>query len=259
MTASLAVQVPALAHRSIRQTIRQPASFAPAILFPLLLLAVNTGGLRAITHLPGFPTSSYLDFFIAFTFMQGALFATLNSGTALARDIQTGFLNRLSLTPLRPVSLLSGHLSGALFMGLVQTIVYLAVGAAFGVRLETGFAGVIVLLALAALVTLAFASFGTFFAIRTGSGEAVQGLFPLFFVLLFLSSMFLPRNLITTDWFRHVATFNPISYMIEAIRSLIIQGWNAEALVLGFGFAAALAAVGVALSAMALRTRLARS
>ncbi len=255
----LAVQVKALARRSIRRTLRQPASVAPAILFPLLLLAVNTGGLRAITQLPGFPTSSYLDFFIAFTFMQGALFATLNSGTDLARDIQTGFLSRLSLTPLRRISLLAGHLSGAMFMGLVQALIYLSVGVAFGVRLETGFAGVIVLLALAGLVTLGFASLGSFFALRTGSGEAVQGLFPLFFVLLFLSSMYLPRNLISTDWFREIATYNPVSYMIEAIRSLIIEGWNAEALALGFGCAAALATVGLTLSSIALRTRLGRA
>ena len=80
-------------------------------------------------------------------------------------------------------------------------------------------------------------------ALRTGSGEAVQGMFPLFFVLLFLSSMKLPRNLIQTDWFRAVATWNPVSYLIEGIRSLLITGWDAEALALGFGFAAAIAVI----------------
>ncbi len=259
MNGALTIQVTALARRSIRRTMRQPASVAPAILFPLLLLAVNAGGLRAITQLPGFPTSSYLDFFIAFTFMQGALFATLNSGTDLARDIQTGFLSRLSLTPLRRVSLLGGHLSGAMFMGLLQAIVYLSVGIAFGVRFETGFAGVLVFLVLVGVITLGFASIGTFFALRTGSGEAVQGLFPLFFVALFLSSMYLPRDLISTDWFRQVATYNPVSYMIEALRSLIIEGWNTEALALGFGCAAVLAIVGLTLSSRALSTRLGRA
>lgn len=259
MTALVATQVGALAGRSVRRTIRQPANIVIALVFPLILLAVNSGGLRSVTGLPGFPTDTYIDFFIAFTFVQGALFATINSGTDLARDIQTGFLSRLSLTPLRRIGLLAGHLSGAVFMGVVQAVAYLCVGLAAGVTIESGFGGVLVLLLLAALITLAFASLGTFLALRTGSGEAVQGMFPLFFILLFLSSMALPRNLIETDWFREVATYNPVSYLIEGIRSLIITGWNGEALALGFGIAAALALGALALAAVALRTRLGRA
>ena len=71
------------------------------LIFPMMLLAVNSGGLKAETHLPGFPTHSFLAFALAVPFIQGALFATMNAGTDLARDIQTGFLNRLSLTPMR--------------------------------------------------------------------------------------------------------------------------------------------------------------
>ena len=93
------------------------------------------------------------------------------------------------------------------------------------------------LLVLAMLIALAFASLGAFVGLRTGSGEAVQGVFPLFFVFLFLSSSSLPRNLIEQDWFRTIATYNPVSYLIEGIRSLIIFGWDGEALALGFGFA----------------------
>jgi ABC-2 type transport system permease protein len=243
----------------VRRTLRQPANIAFALLFPLLLLAVNSGGLRAVTHLPGFPTDSYLDFFIAFTFMQGALFATLNSGTDLARDIQTGFLNRLALTPVRRVGLLAGHLSGAMFMGFVQALVYLCAGLAAGVTIAAGFGGALVLLLLVGLITLGFAALGAALALRTGSGEAVQGTFPLFFILLFLSSMALPRNLIQTDWFREVATYNPVSYLIEAMRSLIIIGWDSEALALGFGIAATIAVGAIALASFTLRTRLTRT
>jgi ABC-2 type transport system permease protein len=259
VSAIVATQVRALARRSVRRTLRQPANIIFALAFPLILLAVNAGGLRSVTELPGFPTDTYLDFFIAFTFIQGALFATINSGTDLAKDIQTGFLSRLSLTPLRRVALLAGHLSGAVFMGVVQALVYLCVGLAAGVTIETGFAGALVVLVLAGLITLGFAALGTFLALRTGSGEAVQGMFPLFFILLFLSSMALPRDLIQTDWFREVATYNPVSYMIEAIRSLIITGWDAQALALGFGIVAALVVGALTLATLALRTRLART
>jgi ABC-2 type transport system permease protein len=252
-------QVYVLARRSVVRTARQPANVIFPLVFPLLLLAVNAGGLKAATQLPGFPTSSFVAFALAIPFIQGALFATMNAGTDLARDIQTGFLNRLSLTPMRGVALLAGQLGGIVTMGLIQALVYLSVGVAVGVRLASGFGGALVLLAFSVLISIGFGALGAFAALRTGSGEAVQSLFPAFFVFLFLSSMNLPRNLIEIDWFRTVATVNPVSYLIECIRSLIIVGWDGEALALGFGVALAITVASLALASISLRTRLARS
>jgi len=252
-------QVFVLARRSVVRTARQPANVIFPLVFPLLLLAVNAGGLKAATQLPGFPTNSFVAFALAIPFIQGALFATMNAGTDLARDIQTGFLNRLSLTPMRGVALLAGQLGGIVTMGLIQALVYLSVGLAVGVRLASGFGGALVLLAFAVLISIGFGALGAFAALRTGSGEAVQSLFPAFFVFLFLSSMNLPRNLIEIDWFRFVATVNPVSYLIECIRSLIIVGWDGEALALGFGVALAITVVSLVLASLSLRTRLARS
>ena len=107
----------------------------------MMLLAVNSGGLKAETKLPGFPTTSFVAFALAVPFMQGALFATMNAGTDLARDIQTGFLSRLSLTPMRRLALLGGQLGGVVTLGLLQAIVYLSVGIAVGVRFESGVRG----------------------------------------------------------------------------------------------------------------------
>ena len=252
-------QVFLLARRSVVRTIRQPANVIAPLLFPLMLLAVNSGGLEAETRLPGFPTSSFVAFALAVPFIQGALFATMNAGTDLARDIQTGFLNRLSLTPMRGVALLGGQLGGVVTMGVVQAAVYLSVGYLVGVRFASGALGVLVLFAFALLVSLGFGALGAFAALRTGSGEAVQSLFPAFFVFLFLSSMNIPRNLIETTWFRDVATANPVSYLIECVRSLIITGWDAEALALGFGIAAVITVVSLALASWALRVRMART
>lgn len=255
----LLTQVGLLARRSVVRTFRQPANVVFAFFFPLLLLAVNVGGLDAAVRIPGFPSDSFLDFALAFTFMQGALFATTNAGTDLARDIQTGFLNRLALTPLRGSALLAGQLAGIVVLGLAQSLLYLSVGLAAGARLQAGAAGVVVLLMLAALIATAFGAIGAFLALRTGSGEAVQGLFPLLFVLLFLSSMNLPRNLIEIDWFRTVATINPVSYLIEGLRSLIISGWDAQALALAFGIGLGLAAAALGAASLALKGRLART
>ena len=256
---ALAVQVGQIAQRSVVRTLRQPASAIPPFLFPAALLAVTSAGLNSATRLPGFPSDSFLAFFLAFPFIQGALFATMNAGTDLARDIQTGFLNRLALTPMRGAALIIGHLAGVVTMGFLQACFYLTIGLVAGVSIASGPVGVVVILILATLIAFAFGALGAFFALQTGSGEAVQGLFPLLFVGLFLSSMNLPRNLIETDWFRIVATLNPISYLIEAIRSLIIYGWNPQALVLGFGCALLIAALSITASVWAMRRRLTRT
>ncbi len=183
----------------------------------------------------------------------------MNTGTDLARDIQTGFLSRISLTPIRPVALLLGQLGGTVTLGLLQAAVYLAVGLIAGVRFASGPAGVVVLFALYTLVVLAFGAIGLYAALRTGSGEAIQGLFPLFFVFLFISSMAIPRNLMSVTWFHDVATVNPVSYLIEGVRSLIIIGWDGEALALGFGIAATVSLVAVLFASRALDQRLAGS
>ena len=251
-------QVYLLGRRSVVRTIRQPANVVGPLVFPMLLLAVNSGGLKAETRLPGFPTSSFVAFALAVPFIQGALFATMNTGTDLARDIQTGFLNRLALTPMRGIALLCGQLGGVIVLSLVQAAVYLTVGYVTGVRFAAGPAGVALLFVFAALVGLAFGALGAFAALRTGSGEAVQSLFPVFFVFLFISSMNIPRNLIEVTWFRDAATVNPVSYLLETVRSVIIVGWDAQALALGFGIAGAVAVIALALSSWALRVRMAR-
>jgi ABC-2 type transport system permease protein len=252
-------QVFQLGRRSVVRTVRQPANVVGPLVFPMLLLAVNSGGLRSTTQLPGFPTTSFVAFALAVPFIQGALFATMNTGTDLARDIQTGFLSRLSLTPMRGVALLAGQLGGVVVLTIAQAFVYLAVGFIVGVRLESGLAGVLVIVLFAIVVGLGFGSLGAFAALRTGSGEAVQSLFPVFFVFLFISSMNIPRNLIEATWFRDLATANPVSYLLECVRSLIITGWDAEALALGFGIAASIALVAMAAASWALRVRMARS
>jgi ABC-2 type transport system permease protein len=248
-----------IAWRSVRRTVRQPANVIAPLAFPLILLAVNSNGLRAATHLPGFPTDSFVSFFLPFAFIQGALFAALTAGTDLARDIDTGFLNRLALTPLRGTGLLVGQLGGAMAQALAQALVYLGVGLALGVHFASGLKGIVVLVVLALTVGAAWGAVGIWIALRTGSGEAVQSQFPILFFFIIISSMNLPRNLIEADWFRTAATLNPVSYMIEGLRSLIIEGWDTQALALGFGFAILAVGLAMALAALELRKRMART
>jgi ABC-2 type transport system permease protein len=252
-------QVGAIARRSILRTARQPASVIPPLIFPVALMTVNAAGLQSSTELAGFPTDSFLAFALAVPFIQGALFSTMNAGTDLARDVQTGFINRLALTALRDWALLVGQLSGVVVLGIFQAVFYLVVGIASGVHFASGPAGVALLLFYAAIVSLSFGALGAWLAFRMGSGETIQAMFPVLFVFLFISSMNAPRNLIGVDWFRTAATLNPVSYMIEAVRSLIIEGWNLQALALGFGFTIVIGVISLALASRALRTRMTRT
>src|SRR3984957_18207759 len=241
-TPSLATQVGVLAQRSVLRTIRQPAQIIPSLIFPLFMLAVNASGLKSATNIPGFPTHSYITFALAIPFMQGALFGIINAGTDIANDIETGFLNRLQMTPVRGVALLAGELAGVVGFGILTVLFYIVIGLIFGPHAQAGTPLALVLLALTAVIMLGFGALGALAALRTGSGEAVQGLFPVFFVLLFLSSMYLPRNL--------------VSYLLEGIRSVLITGWDGTALARAFAIAAAVAVVGLVTSSLALRARI---
>jgi len=198
---SLVEQTRAIARRAVVRTTRQRALIIFPMVFPLILFAINGSALSSATRIAGFPTHNYRDFLIAMPFIQGAMFVSITAGVDLARDIETGFLNRLSMTPVRGEALLVGQLGGALVLGVIQAIAYLFVGLATGVTFVTGVGGALVLLVLSILISFAFASLGVLLALRFGTGEAVQGVFPLLFVTLFLSSASLPRNLIKASWF----------------------------------------------------------
>ena len=248
-----------MARRSVLQTLRQPAMVIPPVVFPLLLVSINAAGLSAATKIPGFPADSYWDFAIAVPFIQGSLFAAINAGTAMARDVETGFIMRLAMTPMRRMALLIGQLIGVMTVAFVSAFIYIGAGFVAGMDFKAGALGIPAIILLGTLVALAFAGIGAYIGLRSGSGEAVQGIFPLLFVFLFLSSVNLPRNLIEQDWFRTIATYNPVSYLVEGVRSLIITGWDTRALALGFGFATLIAVISVSLAAGALRTRLIRT
>jgi ABC-2 type transport system permease protein len=261
----MALELPDVAHmahlsrRSAVRALNEPAVMIPTTVFPLIFFGVLAGGVSAAGKVPGFPASSYTDFAFTAPFIQVSLLAAVSTSTLLAVDIEQGFLDRLLLTPASSIAILVGHLMGAAAVVSVQVVAYLIVGLVIGVNMESGVAGALVLVLLVALMTVGIGGIGTFVALRTGSPETVQGVFPLTFALLFLSSLTLPRDLIDEDWFRVVATINPLSYFIECIRSLIVTGWSVEALARGSLVVAGTLAVGLTASVTALRGKVDRT
>jgi ABC-2 type transport system permease protein len=259
LTPATLTQVGELARRSLVRTVRQPAQVVPAITFPLFLFAINAAGLDAAAGLPGFPAPDYLTWIVAVPFLQAGLFAVAGVGADLAKDVETGFLDRLALTPVSRAGLVSGQMAGALALAVIQGTVFLTVGLLAGATFETGLAGALVLILLEMAIVFAFGLIGVAAAFRFGNGEAVQGLFPVLFVFLFLSTMALPKDLIEQDWFQAIATYNPVSFIFNGVRSLFFGGWDVTALAEAFGCTAAISAVFLPMAVAALRSRVVRT
>ena len=223
------------------------------IIFPLIILAINVKALQSILSVSGFPATNVTDFAIALTFLQGALFSGIACASRMARDIESGFIKRIALAPVSMMTVFSARLTSVALIGAVQAACFTLAAVIGGARLASGTGGVFVLIALSLLFNMAFASVGVLLAVRSRSGEAVQSLFPVFFVFVMLSSALMPRNLIEASWFRGVAEVNPATYMLEAIRSLFIKGWSAHSLELGVGMAIAILLLTALLSLWGMR------
>lgn len=251
-------QFSVMARRSIVRTLRQPAVYVPTFILPLASLAVNNGMLGAAARLPGFPIPSYLSFSFSGTFLMAALFAPTIVGVDLAKDIRSGFLSRMALSPVNRHALLLSQLAGLTVVALLQALVFMVVGLLSGVTVSAGVGGAVLIVLLSILTTLGFGAVGMLIALRTGSAEAIGGVFALSFAFFFFSTVSMPRELITEGWFKTIAMVNPITYLVEAPRSLLIIGWDATALLLGFGIATLMIALPLIASANIMKVRLAR-
>lgn len=251
-------QTLALARRGVVGTLRTPQALIPGLFFPLTLLAIFTASFAdAPGAIPGFPpVRGFLDFALAGAILQGILIGGTTAGAAFALDIEGGFFDRLVASPVSRTAILAGRLAGGVAVAMAQTVLFVVIGVALGARIAGGVAGIGVLLLLAVLLAVAMSGLGIVLALRSGSAEAVQGTFPLFFALMFFSSAFFPRETMT-GWFKAVADANPISYLVEAMRQQVIDGVDTRVTLIGLGVAAALAVVALAACHLAFRARLA--
>jgi ABC-2 type transport system permease protein len=248
--------VRALGARSIRQTFRRPQLLAPIVVFPTLLLAVQTGGAGASIELPGFPpVQSFLQFMLAGAMMQSMMLAGNSGGIAFAVDIEMGFTDRLFAAPIPRFAIVLGRLAGTAALGLFASIWFLAIGLIFGAEIEGGVPGALLAIALVTASALAVGGIGAAIALRTGSASVVQGLFPLVLVVLFLSSAFFPQELMIEPA-RTIAEYNPLSFIVEGVREPIISGIDAVQTLEAVAAIAGIAALGLVLSSRALKHRL---
>ena len=257
MAATLLVdQTRMLARRSVLGTMRQPALWFPAVLFPLLIAAINSAAMGRTTMLPGFPpVESFLQFLLPATLMQGVMFGGILGASDVALDIENGFLERLLASPVRRPAILVGRLAGSSALGGIQAVVFIVIFWIFGAPIVGGIPAIVTLILVGMVLALAIGAWASAIALRTGSQEAVQNSFPLIFILLFASSAFFPAQLMT-GWFEVVATYNPLSFVIDGARNVVIADFAIDQALQALGVSAAFAVVAVAFASRQFRRRL---
>jgi ABC-2 type transport system permease protein len=245
-----------LSRRSIKHTFRRTQYLAPVVIFPSLFLAVNTGGAGRAVDLPGFPhVHGFLDFQLSGAMMQSTMLAGVSGGIALALDIEMGFIDRLVAAPISRFSFVLGRLAATGVVGALAGAWFIVLGLIFGAHIEGGLAAIPVVLGLCTLSALAFGGFAASLALYSGKASTVSGIFPLVFVILFLSSAFFPRELLLEPA-KSIADSNPMSFISEGLRDPIIVGISAGSIGKALASIAAVAAIGMTLSAAGLRSRL---
>ena len=263
MTCALATQHPlarkssvfhdlrTVAKRACRGVFREPEFFIPALLVPVFFYVVNVGALQDFAE-----QSGTVDDFKAFQLPVSIIFAVtgISRASALVTDIQSGYFDRLLLTPIRRPALLLGLMVADLMAVIMLAVPVLMLGLVLGVNFITGILGMIAFLFYGALWGLAFAGFPYAIALKTGNPAAVNSSFILFFPFAFLTTSFLPKEALT-GWLAMVATYNPVTYVLDGLRSLISVGWEWDVLAKGLTATLALSVISFSLASAAMRGR----
>jgi ABC-2 type transport system permease protein len=249
--AGFVADVVSVAGRAVRSIPREPETVIPALIVPLFFFVVNLGSLQEVAEqMPG------IDF-KAFQLPVAIVFAVtgISRASTLVTDIQDGYFDRLTLTPIRRPALLLGLMVADFVLVVALAIPVLILGFAVGVRFETGPLGVLAFILLAGSWGLVFTGFPYAIALKTGNPGAVNSSFILFFPFAFLTTAFLPKEALTS-WLDTVATYNPVTYLLDALRSLISEGWEFDILLKGMGAVAAVGVVSFSLAMAAFRGRM---
>lgn len=241
-----------VASRALRLIPREPESIIPALVIPTFFFVVYIGSLQDLAESSSGGT---LDF-KAFQLPVAIIFAVtgVSRAASLVTDIQNGYFDRLLMTPVRRSALLLGLMVADFVLVCALCVPVIILGFAVGVRFETGILGVLVFILLGGLWGLAFTGFPYAIALKTGNPAAVNTSFLLFFPFAFLTTSQVPLEFMT-GWLRTVARVNPITYLLDGMRSLVTEGWDVGALAGALGAILALGSIAFPLAFLALRGR----
>lgn len=211
-----------VAGRALRAVSRDLEVVIPPVFIAIFFFVVNIATLERLTEgaAAGF---DYTAFQMPTAVLLGV--TGISRAPAVVLDVQNKYMDRMLLTPVRRTSILVGHMLADVAVAAALTVPILVFGFVLGVRFEAGLLGIVAFIAIAALWSLAFAGFGYAIALKTGNPAAVNSSFMLFFPFLFLTSSYVPRDQLT-GWLDTVAGLNPVTYILDGLRSLAFDGWQ---------------------------------
>jgi ABC-2 type transport system permease protein len=239
-----------LGRRAVREVVRYPEATIPTLFIPLFFLAVNIG--QVSKTFPSTTPFLHGQGYVAFQLPVSLMFAvaTATTGLALVTEIDSGYFDKLLVAPIRRTSLIIGRLGADLVRGIgASTVVMLAAIIIFGAHVESGPVGAVLIVLLASLFGVAYAGFGILVALTTRNVQATNTSFLLFFPLLFLTPNFVPFERLSPVM-ETLARINPVSYVIVGLRSLIIDGWVVDKILVCVGV---ILVMGVVLIGLSLR------
>ncbi len=227
--------------RGLKQSMRPTAAMIPSLFMPAFFFIINSAAFSSITKLPGFTSDSYLNFYAPVAILMAIFFSSGDAGIDLVVDITTGYFDKLMIAPIHHIAIVIGKMLAIGLRSAVQSSIVVVIILLSGGKVVTGIGGFLVLLALGALFGMAWSAIGMTIALRTRNQRATQSSFMLFFPFTFITTSQLPLDLLD-GWYKTAVTINPVTYILEAIRSLTSNGWDSY--IIGRGFLVA-AAVGV--------------
>lgn len=219
-----------LGQRALREALRTPDSLFPTLFIPLFFLVVNVGQAARIFPTEGTPFlngQNYAAFQLPSSLLTAASFGS--AALYLVEEIEGGYFDKLRATPIGRSAIILGRLFAEFVKSLVISSVLILVALPFGIRVEAGVLGFVVIVVMMALWATIFSGFMQLIALKSRSAAATQSASMIFFPLLFLTPSFVPRNLLTRPM-EIAATLNPVTYIMEGARSLILDGFDGAAL-----------------------------
>jgi len=257
--ANILPQIALITWRNLVTIFRTPSALIPPMGISIFFLIIYESTLgKAASFIPNLSDNSYLGFILPLSIISSSLSGAGIAAQNLVRDIESGYFDKLILTPVSRGALLLGPiLAGALVLGLQSTIV-VGVALLMGLNPATGAGGLLVIVGLAVLLGTGFAGFTVSAALGSGNAAATQGASFLFFPFTFLTASFVPLELLS-GWLETAARFNPITYVLEAMRTTLNSGWDTNALLQGVAACLILGVLMYALAVYALHIRTRRN
>lgn len=238
-----------LGQREVRLSLRTPAYLLPNLLMPVVFFFIMVGSLSRIAQTAGV---DYKAFFLPVS----VIFAVTggSAGLNLVTDIESGYFDKLLVTPTSRLALLLGAMGADFLRIVLQGLIIVSVGMLVGTTVDTGLLGALALVGIASLWGLAYSAIGFAVALKTGNTQVVGSMWVFQFPFLFLAPTFAPKAALE-GWLATAATYNPLTYLLDGLRALTLEGWDAEKLLIAVAIAIGFGVLTVTLALRAMLSR----